>query len=377
MFFFFHLITIVFMPHNIKKIGVLTGGGDCPGLNAVIRAIVKSAVQKHNIAVIGIEDGYDGLVLPDKTRELTPWNSRGILHVGGTILGTSNRANPFKYRITINEKTEIKDVSADVIERIRLLELDALIVIGGDGTLHIASHFYNLGCPIIGVPKTIDNDILATDVTFGFSTAVEIATEMLDRLHSTAESHHRVMVMEVMGRYVGWIALASGIAGGADVILIPEIPYNIEQVCQKILRRNNTGCRSSIVVVAEGAKEIDGTLMILQPAEEGGSAERLGGAGNKVGMQIKKNTGIDVRVTTLGHLQRGGSPNAFDRILSTRFGVAAVELAVNHQFGKMVCLKGQNIDSVSLINVVGGQKKVPTETGLVKTAEEIGINFGR
>ncbi|MCF6147355.1 MAG: ATP-dependent 6-phosphofructokinase [Candidatus Kuenenia sp.] len=365
------------MPRSIKKIGVLTGGGDCPGLNAVIRAIVKSAVQRHNITVIGIEDGYDGLVLPDKTRELTPWNSRGILHVGGTILGTSNRANPFKYRITVNGNTEIRDVSSDVVERIKTLELDALIIIGGDGTLHIASHFYNLGCSIVGVPKTIDNDIPATDVTFGFSTAVETATEMLDRLHSTAESHHRVMVMEVMGRYVGWIALESGIAGGADVILIPEIPYDIEQVCQKIIRRNQKGCRSSIVVVAEGASPIGGALTVLQPAVEGGSAERLGGVGNKVGIQIRKNTGIDVRVTTLGHLQRGGSPNAFDRLLSTRFGVAAVELVVNNQFGQMVCLKGQNIDSVSLINVVGGQKKVPTETGLVKTAEKIGINFGR
>ncbi|MDZ4247374.1 MAG: ATP-dependent 6-phosphofructokinase [Dehalococcoidia bacterium] len=365
------------MSHNVKKLGVLTGGGDCPGLNAAIRAVVKSAVKRHDIAVIGIEDGYDGLVLPNKTRKLTPLNSRGILHVGGTILGTTNRANPFKYRITVNGKTEIRDVSSEVMQKIKSLELDALIVIGGDGSLNIASHLYDMGCPVVGVPKTIDNDILSTDVSFGFSTAVQIATEMLDRLHTTAESHHRVMVMEVMGRYVGWIAVASGIAGGADVILIPEIPYDREEVCQKILRRKKKGCRSSIVVVSEGAKEIDGALCILQSAEEGGSAERLGGAGEKVGLYIKKNTGIDVRVTTLGHVQRGGTPNAFDRILSTRFGVAAVGLIINNQFGRMVCLEGQDIKSVPLSSVAGGQKKVPTETGLVITAEEIGVNFGR
>ncbi|OHB98241.1 MAG: 6-phosphofructokinase [Planctomycetes bacterium RIFCSPLOWO2_12_38_17] len=362
----------------IKRIGVLTGGGDCPGLNAVIRAVVKSATIKHNYEVIGIEDGFDGLVLPDKTRNLTLWNVRGILPIGGTILGTSNRANPFEYKVTINGKPEARDVSKDVIKNVQSLGLDALVVIGGDGSLNIAHELFKMGCPIVGVPKTIDNDILATDVTFGFNTAVETATEALDRLHTTAESHHRVMVVEVMGRYVGWIALETGIGGGADVILIPEIPFDIGKVCQKIINRKKSGNKASIVVVSEGAKPIGGEVSILcAPPEAGGSAERLGGIGNKVGAEIGKCTEMEVRVTVLGHLQRGGSPCAFDRILSTRFGVAAVDLIANKRFGEMVCLKGQRIESVSLNDVAKGQKRVPTEEGLVKTAESIGISFGR
>ena len=227
----------------MKKIGVLTGGGDCPGLNAVIRGVVKSAVVKHNCEVVGIEDGFDGLVLPNKTRNLTLWNTRGILPIGGTILGTSNRANPFEYKVTINGKPEVRDVSKDVIKNVQSLGLDALVVIGGDGSLNIAYELFKMGCPVVGVPKTIDNDILATDVTFGFNTAVETATEALDRLHTTAESHHRVMVVEVMGRYVGWIALETGIGGGADVILIPEIPFDISKVCQKIVNRKKVAAR--------------------------------------------------------------------------------------------------------------------------------------
>ena len=361
----------------IKRIGVLTGGGDCPGLNAVIRAVVKSATIKHNYEVIGIEDGFDGLVLPDKTRNLTLWNVRGILPMGGTILGTSNRANPFEYKVTINGKPEARDVSKDVIKNVQSLGLDALVVIGGDGSLNIAHELFKMGCPIVGVPKTIDNDILSTDVAFGFNTAVETATEALDRLHTTAESHHRVMVVEVMGRYVGWIALETGIGGGADVILIPEIPFDIGKVCQKINNRKKSGNNASIVVVSEGAKPIGGEVSILCAPDAGGSAARLGGIGNKVGADIGKCTEMEVRVIVLGHLQRGGSPSAFDRILSTRFGVAAVDLIANKRFGEMVCLKGQRIESVSLNEVAKGQKKVPTEEGLVKTAESIGISFGR
>lgn len=361
----------------MKKIGILTGGGDCPGLNAVIRAVVKSASVKYNCEVIGFEDGFDGIVLPDKIRILTPWAVRGILPIGGTILGTSNRANPFEYKITRNGKSEVRNVSQDVMKNIQSLGLDALIVIGGDGTLNIAYELFKLGCPTVGVPKTIDNDIQATDVTFGFNTAVQIATDALDRLHTTAESHHRVMVVEVMGRYVGWIALETGICGGADVILIPEIPFAIEKVCKKIEDRKKSGSKSSIVVVSEGAKPIGGKVSVLTGAESGGSAERLGGIGNKVGAEIGKCIEMEVRVTVLGHLQRGGSPSAFDRLLSTRFGVAAVDLIASKGFGKMVCLKGQNIESVSLADVVKRQKRVPTEEGLVKTAESIGINFGR
>ncbi len=361
----------------MKRIGVLTGGGDCPGLNAVIRGVVKSAAVKHNCEVVGIEDGFDGLVLPNKTRNLTLWNTRGILPIGGTILGTSNRANPFEYKITVNGKPEVKDVSKDVIKNVQSLGLDALVVIGGDGTLNIAYELFKMGCPVVGVPKTIDNDILATDVTFGFNTAVETATEALDRLHTTAESHHRVMVVEVMGRYVGWIALETGIGGGADVILIPEIPFDINKACQKIVSRKKSGSKASIVVVSEGAKPIGGEVSILCASDVGGSAERLGGIGNKVGADISRCTEMEVRVIVLGHLQRGGSPCAFDRILSTRFGVAAVDLIANKRFGEMVCLKGQRIESVSLSEVAKGQKRVPTEEGLVKTAESIGISFGR
>ncbi|MBW7897954.1 6-phosphofructokinase 1 [Candidatus Brocadiaceae bacterium B188] len=360
----------------MKKVGVLTGGGDCPGLNAVIRAVVKSASVKHEYKVTGIEDGFEGLVLPNKTRDLTLQNIRGILPIGGTILGTTNRANPFEYKIIIDGKSETRDISRDVLNNIQSMGLDALIVIGGDGTLKIAYELFKQGCPVVGVPKTIDNDILATDVTFGFRTAVQTATDALDRLHTTAESHHRVMVVEVMGRYVGWIALETGIGGGADVILIPEIPFDMEAVCKKIDERKNSGSRSSIVVVAEGAKPIGGDISILCPAEEGGSAERLGGIGNKVGANISC-YGREVRVTVLGHLQRGGTPCAFDRILSTQFGVAAMDLVAHKRFGEMVCLRGKSINSVSLNEVTQGQKKVPTEEGLVKVAESIGISFGR
>ncbi|HHT9107796.1 MAG TPA: ATP-dependent 6-phosphofructokinase, partial [Candidatus Wunengus sp. YC63] len=290
---------------------------------------------------------------------------------------TSNRANPFEYKVTINGKPEVRDVSKDVIKNVQALGLDALVVIGGDGTLNIAYELFKMGVPVVGVPKTIDNDILATDVTFGFHTSVQTATDALDRLHTTAESHHRVMVVEVMGRYVGWIALETGIGGGADVILIPEIPFDINKVCQKIVSRNKSGSKASIVVVSEGAKPIGGAVSILCASDAGGSAERLGGIGNKVGADIGKYTEMEVRVTVLGHLQRGGSPCAFDRILSTRFGVAAVDLIADKRFGEMVCLKGQRIESVSLNEVAKGQRKVPTEEGMVKTAESIGISFGR
>lgn len=361
----------------MKKIGVLTGGGDCCGLNAVIRAVVKTAALKYDYEVIGIEDGFDGLVLPGKTRDLTPRNIRGILPAGGTILGTSNRANPFQYKVTIDGKQEVRDVSKDVVKKIQSLGMDALVVIGGDGSLKIANELFKMGCPVVGVPKTIDNDIMATDVTFGFNTAVEIASDALDRLHTTAESHHRVMVVEVMGRYIGWIALESGIAGGADIILIPEIPFDINKICQKISNRKKNGSNSTIVVVSEGAKHIGGSVSILCASETGGSAERLGGIGNKVGADIGKCTEMEVRVTVLGHLQRGGTPSAFDRILSTRFGVAVVDLIADKRFGEMVCLKGQRIESVPLGEAIRDQKRVPTEEGLVKTAESIGISFGR
>ena len=358
------------------NIGVLTGGGDCPGLNAVIRAIVKSAKVKYNWDVTGIEEGFEGLRTPVKIRPMTPWTILGILPTGGTILGTSSGMNPTQMRKSGKESDQPSDFSKEIKENIEALGLSALIVIGGDGTLKIGHYLYETGVPVIGIPKTIDNDIPTTDLTFGFHTAVNTATEALDKLHTTAESHHRVIVVEVMGRYVGWIALEAGLAGGADVILVPEIPFQIDQVCKKILSRYEQGSRFSIVVVAEGAKAVGGEMSVMKRSETG-YIERLGGIGNKVGEEIIRCTKMDVRVTVLGHIQRGGSPTPFDRNLATRFGVAAVDLAAQKRFGEMVCLKGTEIRSVSLTESTEGLKFVPADGELVKAAEALGISFGR
>ncbi|MFQ5949542.1 MAG: 6-phosphofructokinase [Nitrospiria bacterium] len=363
------------------NIGVLTGGGDCPGLNAVIRAIVKSARFKYGWDVTGIEEGFEGLKIPVKSRPLTPWTIRGILPTGGTILGTTSGMKPGHVKRAIPKKRQdagggIADLSKMVKKNMNLLGLSGLIVIGGDGTLKIAKSLYKDGVRIIGVPKTIDNDIPSTDLTFGFHTAVNTATDALDKLHTTAESHHRVMVVEVMGRYVGWIALEAGIAGGADVILIPEIPFRIDRVCKTIIDRYKRGSRFSIVIVAEGAKPAGGKRSLIKPTE-GGSAERLGGVGNKVGEEIARLMEMDVRVTVLGHLQRGGSPTPFDRILATRFGIAAVNLIAQKRFGEMVCLKGSEIKSVPLSEATRKMKRVPSNGALVRNAETIGVSFGR
>jgi 6-phosphofructokinase 1 len=357
------------------RIGVLTGGGDCPGLNAVIRAIVKAS-HASGWEVTGIEEGFQGLLDPLRTRLLTLQEIRGILPTGGTILGTSNIKDPFKTKVVIQGEETQQDLSSVIVRNIGKLGLDALIAIGGDGTLKISNRLFQIGCPMVGVPKTIDNDILATDVTFGFRTAVNTATEALDKLHTTAESHHRVIVVEVMGRYVGWIALEAGIAGGADVILIPEIPFDMEKVRKKIQARFDQGRKFCIVVVAEGSKPIDGEMSILKQAEDG-YILRLGGIGNKVGEEISQRTGLDVRVTVLGHLQRGGSPNSFDRLLATRFGVAAVELIAQKRFGEMVCLRTPRIESVPIQEAIKEMKTVPPDGDLVKTAEVLGISFGR
>lgn len=363
------------MGHSIKRIGVLTGGGDCPGLNAVIRGVVKSASNLYGWEILGIEDGFEGLI-KDKSRILTQWNTRGILTHGGTILGTTNRGNPFDFVDVDGEK---KDLSSVVMGNIKKLGLDALVVIGGDGSLSIANQLYKMGAPVVGVPKTIDNDLSATDFTFGFDTAVNTAMEALDKLHTTAESHHRVIVLEVMGRYAGWIAIHAGIAGGADVILIPEIPFDRGIVCEKIRSRfEGKAAGFALVTVAEGAKALGGDI-VAQAAAEPGRLERLGGIGDKVGRDIGMCIGgdTDVRVTVLGHIQRGGSPSAFDRVLSTRFGYEAVELIARGEFGKMVCLRGQDILSVPLDDAVSRMKAVSTDGQMVKTAEALGISFGR
>lgn len=361
----------------IRKIGISTGGGDCPGLNAVIRAVVRTAKIHHHWEVIGIEDGFDGLIY---ARNLTPMhlsNIRGILHVGGTILGTTNRGNPFRHITYEDGKEVVKDLTPLILENIEVIGLDAIITIGGDGTLSIARDLHKLGVPIVGVPKTIDNDLSATDLTFGFTTAVDTATEALDKLHTTAESHHRVMVMEVMGRDAGWIALECGIAGGADVILIPEIPFDIDIVCQTVKRRQITGSRFSIIVVAEGASPLHGSQVIQAEASEVYENVRLGGISYQVAIQIQDKTGIDTRVTVLGHIQRGGSPNAFDRLLATRFGVAATDLVAEEKFGYMVCLKGRNIESVKIEKAIGQPKRVEPDGQVVHCAEQMGIDFGR
>lgn len=358
------------------KIGVLTGGGDCPGLNAVIRAVVKTSYLKYGWEIIGVEDGFTGLMTPTRIREMTQKSVRGILPTGGTILGTASDINPMNVTQLVDGKEQVSDLSDMIVKNAKNLGLSGLICIGGDGTLKIAQHLYQLGLPVIGIPKTIDNDIPDTDSTFGFHTAVNTATEALDKLHTTAESHRRVIVVEVMGRYAGWIALEAGIAGGADVILIPEIPFQIEAVCKKIMNCYEEGAGFSIVVAAEGARPVGGEMSVIKRAPDG-YVLRLGGIGHKIGEEIAARTRVDVRVTVLGHIQRGGSPVPFDRSLATRFGVAACDLLAEQKFGQMVCLKGGEIQSVSLKQATRGLKFVAPEGNEVKSAEALGVSFGR
>jgi len=356
------------------RIGILTGGGDCPALNAVIRAAVKTSVG-YGWEVVGIEEGFDGLV-HCKTRPMSAATVSGILHLGGTILGTTNAANPFIYPTRGEDGKVIeRDISDTVVANFKKLELDALIVIGGDGTLDIAQKFFEKGIPIVGVPKTIDNDIGGTVITFGFDTAVNTARDALDRLHTTAESHRRVMVVEVMGRHAGWIALHSGVAGGADVILIPEIPYDIAKVADTINERERRGKHFSIVVVAEGAFPKEGTLTFAA-AKEAGREQRLGGVGERVAAAITERTGKETRVVVLGHLQRGGPPTTFDRVLGTRFGAAAARLVKKGQFGRMVALMPPDVESVLIPEAISKMKRVPPNSDIIESAREIGISFG-
>jgi 6-phosphofructokinase 1 len=360
-----------------KTLAILTGGGDCPGLNAVIRGVVRSAIGRHGWRVIGIEDGFEGLVGTLRWRELTLDSVRGILQRGGTILGTSNRGNPFSFPVEVAGKIEQHDISDSVIQSFKSLGADVLIAVGGDGTLKIAQGLFEKGLSVVGVPKTIDNDLRATDITFGYRTAVSIVTEALDRLHSTAESHHRAMIVEVMGRDAGWIALESGIAGSADVILIPEIPYTAERLCQAIEKRRKNGSRFSIVVVAEGAFSAEGDKVLKVSADQNLGVERLGGIGHKVAQQIGDSLGMETRVVTLGHLQRGGSPTPYDRILASRFGVKAVELIARGDYGRMVALKGRQVGDVAIATAVSQLNLVDPEGELVRTAEDLGIMVGR
>lgn len=358
----------------MKKLAILTGGGDCPGLNAVIRAVVKSAHQM-GIEVVGIRDGFRGAVEEDY-KLLSMSDVSGILPRGGTILGTTNRDNPFAYPTLKDGDIQSVDRSDQVISQLQGLGVEALLAIGGDGSLSIALEFAKKGLPVIGIPKTIDNDLMATDLTFGFQTAVSTAQDALDRLHSTAESHHRVMILEVMGRYAGWIALYAGVAGGADVILIPEIPYEISKVAAAVKKRADSGKKFSIIVVAEGAKPLGGEMVVERNLPGRIDPIKLGGIGAKLGEDLEILTGMETRVTVLGHLQRGGSPNAADRVLATRYGVAAVEAAIDGDFGTMVALQGQKIIRVPLAEAVNKLKKVDLEEPALHVARKLGIMMG-
>ena len=350
----------------------MTGGGDAPGLNAVIRAVVKSAANS-GCETIGLEDGFDGLLERDRWRTLTPADVTGILRIGGTILGTANRGNPFVKAVeTSDGPRQYTDRCVEIFED---LELDSLVVIGGDGTLAIAYEFYKRGIPIVGVPKTIDNDIVETTNTFGFDTAVSFATDAVDRLHTTAEAHHRVMVVEVMGRYAGWIALYAGMAGGADVILIPEIPFDLEKVGARIRERDDFGARFSIVVVAEGAKPVGGAVTVAKKAS-GEYVERLGGVGAAVATQLERMTGKETRYVVLGHLQRGGTPTSFDRMLATRFGAHAMELTLQGKFGTMVAFRPPDVMEVPLERVVGRTRTIPLDFDVLRAARAMKISLG-
>jgi phosphofructokinase-like protein len=357
-----------------KKIGIVTGGGDCPGLNAVIRAVAKSATQR-GWETIGILGGYEGLLAPRQFRPLDYRALDGLLVRGGTILGTANRGR-FSAKVGHGENRKLPtELMDEARQGMNELGLSAIVSIGGDGSLTIAQQMFEHGFPIVGVPKTIDNDLEGTLFTFGFDSAVACATDALDRLHTTAESHNRVMVMEVMGRYAGWIALYSGVAGGADVILIPEIPFSYESICAKIKGREGLGKQFTLVVIAEGARE-KGAGFVMSAGQEANREAHLGGIGAVVTAEIEKRSGKEARNCVLGHLQRGGRPTTFDRALCSMFGAVAIELVAAGEYGKMVAFTGDQVGSVEISKAVGRLKTVPPNGGLARTARALGICLG-
>lgn len=363
------------MAEKKRRFAVLTGGGDCPGLNAVIRAVIKTFLQ-NDCEVFGIYNGFNGLI-NGNLKLMNYADVSGILPRGGTILGTTNRDNPFKFAVEEDGELVYYDMRDKVVENLQKHDIEALVVIGGDGSLNIGAKLAReCGIKVVGVPKTIDNDLPCTERTFGFDTAVAMATEAVDRLHTTAESHHRVMALEVMGRYAGWIALHSGIAGGADVILIPEIPYDIDSVIKKIEDRKAKGKDFSIVVVAEGAKPIGGELSVARVVKGSFEPIRLGGAGEKLVREIEERTGIESRCTVLGYLQRGGSPSSYDRILSTRYGVAAAEACLRGEYNVMVSLENDQIVTVYIQKAASSPRLVPVDSEIIRTGRQIGICFG-
>lgn len=362
--------------NQIKKIALLTGGGDCPGLNAVIRAVTKTAILEYGYEVIGYRFGYRGLYNNDYIN-LDINTVDNILHKGGTILWSSNKDNLFDYTVEENGKKVKKDVSNVAIENLKKENVDAIVIIGGDGTLTSARDFSRRGINVIGVPKTIDNDLGSTDFTFGFNTAIGIVTDCLDRLHTTAESHHRILVAEVMGRNAGWIALHAGIAGDAHIILIPEIPYSIDKIVDKINERKAKGYKYTLIVVSEGAKSITGETVVAKVVEDSPDPIRFGGIANKIAHDLESRiSDQEIRSTILGHIQRGGNTSTYDRVLSTRYGAAAAKLISEGKFGNMVCLKGDEISYVSLEDVIGKEKYVDPNHELVEISKSMGIGFG-
>lgn len=364
----------------VRRVGILTGGGDCPGLNAVIRAVVRVGRNKFGWDMLGIEDSLAGLVdldyrSPHGNRWLTGRSVAGIIERGGTMLGTSNRSDPFRFVTKdADGKESVSDISHVVVENFHQVGLDALVSIGGDGSMAIAQRFIDKGIPIVGVPKTIDNDLAGTDQTFGFDTAVNIAMEAIDRIRDTADSHDRVMLVEVMGRDAGWIALHAGLAGGADAILIPEIPYRLEPIAEMIEGRRKAGANYSLVIIAEGAKPVDGRASVVE--HKPGAMPRLMGCAHTVAEGLEPLVEADMRVTVLGHIQRGGSPTAFDRVLGSRYGEAAAELVAAEKFGRMVALRGGQIVDVPIAEAIANPKRVPVDGQLVATARALGVCFG-
>jgi len=357
------------------KIGLLTGGGDCPGLNAVLRAVTKSALKK-GWHVIGFRDGYKGLV-ENKFIHLRDRDVSGILVKGGTILGTNNKANPFKYVLSPYASDKFpKDLSRRAFSIFKKNGLTALVAIGGDGTLTMANRVHQMGMPIVGVPKTIDNDLSGTDITFGFDSALDVATDAVDKLHTTAESHHRILIVETMGRYAGWIALRAGIAGGGDIILIPEIPYKVGDIIQAVRKRRKRGKNFSIIVVAEGARPMGGEMTIMKKLKDSPDPVRLGGVSYRIGDILEKETGLETRVVILGHLQRGGRPTPFDRWLATGFGIKAVDLIEERKFGYMASFNNFRFSQVKISRAVGRLKKVDLRTCEVESVLRAGASFG-
>lgn len=376
----------------MKKVAILANGGDVAGFNAVIRGIVKTA-ETHGVECYGYIEGYRGLLENTYIKLDSATTASGILHKGGSIIGSSTNSNVFHYKTEENGQVVYKDLSDVCVENVKKDEFDCIFTLGGDGTQKSARDLFLKGINVIGVPKTIDNDVACTDITFGYNTAVSVAMEALDRLHSTGETHHRIMVLEVMGRYAGWIALESAIAGGGDVALIPEIPYDLNKVAEKIRERINIGKRFSLVVVAEGAKPLNGEITVQNIRNNGKGVDntKLGGVGERVARELEKLTGLEARNTTLGYMQRGGTPTAYDRVLSTKYGSKAMELALEGKFGVLAVLKNGKLDSVPLEDVVGENKEIGAVSGntttsnirkvtmdhdLVKTARNIGICLG-